>query len=275
MVSISAKLKRARLLYEERGLRWLAVSVLGEVPMLPTIFSKLANLTMPSGPLVALSGVHSNQLWKERHGTVSRVARQFLTKPSDALEIGTWMGKGSTQIWIQTLPPGSSLTLVDAWRPYIADGETTKATSGMDGLHHVAINSALRESYKADDKLAISLVRAKSDTFLPRLKDQSFDLIYVDGSHYYNDAKRDMREAKRLIRPGGLICGDDLDTEPRDELIALARENIGKDLLVLDDGSAFHPGVMLAASEEFQNVRCENGFWWIEPNAPTGFDKSA
>jgi hypothetical protein len=56
-----------------------------------------------------------------------------------------------------------------------------------------------------------------------------------------------------------------LDTAPRDDLIVLARNNIGSDLLVLPDGSAFHPGVMLAASEEFERVNCENGFWWADP----------
>jgi predicted O-methyltransferase YrrM len=264
-MQLTSKIKRARLLYGERGLKWLAVSVLGELPILPSIFTKLANIAMPSGPFVALAGVHSNQLWQERRGSIRRVAQQFLTKPCDALEIGTWMGKGSTQIWLQTLPAGSSLMLIDAWRPYIAEDETTTATAGMDSLHHVAINATLKEIYKTEATLPVSLVRAKSTAFLPLLKDRSFDLIYIDGSHYYIDAKRDMREAKRLLRPGGLICGDDLDTAPRDDLIALARNNIGSDLLVLPDGSAFHPGVMLAASEEFERVNCENGFWWVDP----------
>ena len=264
-MSVASKIKRARLLYWKRGLKWLTISTLGELPILPSLFTKLANLAMPSGLFVALAGVHSSQLWQERRGSIHRIARQFLTKPCDVLEIGTWMGKGSTQVWLQTLPAGSSLMLVDAWRPYIAEGETTTATAGMDSLHHVAINTTLKEVYKAELKLPVSLIRAKSTTFLPLLKDGSFDLIYIDGSHYYPDAKFDMREAKRLLRPGGLICGDDLDTAPRDDLIALARNNIRNDLLVLPDGSAFHPGVMLAASEEFEEVNCENGFWWVDP----------
>jgi predicted O-methyltransferase YrrM len=262
---LAAKLKRARLLYGERGLKWLMVSALGELPIIPSIFVKLANATLPSGLLVAMAGVHSNQLWQERRASINRVARQFLTKPCDALEIGTWMGKGSTQVWLQTLPAGSSLMLIDAWRPYIAEGEAMAATAGMDSLHHVAINTALREVYKSAANLAVSLVRATSKAFLPLLKDRSFDLIYIDGSHYYLDAKSDMQEAKRLLRPGGLICGDDLDTAPRDDLIALARQNLDGDLVVLPDGTAFHPGVMLAVSEEFERVNCENGFWWVDP----------
>ncbi|WP_144441194.1 class I SAM-dependent methyltransferase [Bradyrhizobium sp. CCGE-LA001] len=264
-MSTASKIKRARLLYRERGLKWLAVSALGELPVLPSIFAKMANIAMPSGPFVALAGVHSNQLWHERRSSIRRVAGQFLTKPCDVLEVGTWMGKGSTQVWLQTLPAGSSLTLVDAWRPYIAEGETAAATVGMDGLHHVAINTTLKEIYKNEARLSVSLVRAESKNFLPLLKDQSFDLIYIDGSHYYADAKRDMQEAKRLLRPGGVICGDDLDTAPRDDLVALARANMESDLFVLPDGNAFHPGVLLAVTEEFERVNCENGFWWTDP----------
>lgn len=266
-MSFVGKIKRAKLLTRERGIGWLAVSVLGELPVLPKVFSKLAGLSVPAGPFVALAGVHSNQLWHERRASIERVARNFLNKPSDVLEIGSWMGKGSTQIWFGVLQKDSSLMLVDSWRPYIAKNETAKSISGMDNLHHVAISSTLKQVYRNDDRLNVTVVRASSKTFLPLLNEKSFDLIYIDGSHYYADALDDMREAKRLLRPGGLICGDDLDMMPRADLIEIARANKDKDLVVLPDGTGFHPGVMLAVAEEFQDINCENGFWWITPGA--------
>jgi predicted O-methyltransferase YrrM len=94
------------------------------------------------------------------------------------------------------------------------------------------------------------------------LRDRSFDLIYVDGSHIYGDVKRDLEQASRLIRPGGLICGDDLDQAPTADLLAIARQHLEDDTHVLPDGSAIHPGVMLAVTEAFGDVRSEGGFWW-------------
>jgi predicted O-methyltransferase YrrM len=271
-MSFGSKAKRARLLYQKRGLKWLVVSAIGELPLAPAIFARIANF-IPASPFVALAGVHSNQLWEERRASIFRVTRQFLTGPCDALEIGTWMGQGSTRVWLEILPSGSSLTLIDAWHPYVDQSETTAATAQMDRLHHAAVNSTLREIYRAEaeGRVSVSLIRARSNVALPKIKDASFDLIYIDGSHYYADAKRDIQEAKRLIRPGGLICGDDLDTPATDELLALARENLDLDLVILPDGNAFHPGVLLATSEEFEHVDCENGFWWIEPNSVVDF----
>jgi predicted O-methyltransferase YrrM len=203
-------------------------------------------------------------LWADRKEVVDRVAREFLTKPSNVLEVGTWMGKGSTQVWMELLPPGSSLTMLDMWKQYVATGEQVGATARMDSLHHVAINSTLRSVYDAesDGRLAISLIRADSKSFLPLLNDGSFDLIYLDGSHYYADVKADLQQAKRLIRGEGLICGDDFDLPPTPELIELAKKQIDRDFVLLDDGRAFHPGVMLAVTEELTSVQCESGFWW-------------
>ena len=60
-----------------------------------------------------------------------------------------------------------------------------------------------------------------------------------------------------------MICGDDLDLGLDVDLLELAKENINADLVVLDDGQAFHPGVLLAVSEKFKSVNSLSGFWWV------------
>jgi predicted O-methyltransferase YrrM len=287
---MKAKIKRAYLLYQQRGLAWLLNGVLGALPLAPRLFPKLAPFA-PSAvrnSFVFLSGVCADQLWGERRAVLARLAQQNLspsmnsapigarnefgagggkgcgnTSPASVLEIGTWMGRGSTQIWLQALPPGSSLLLIDAWRRLHRSRER-RSIAQMDNLHHVAINSTLEQIYRAEAERGISVhvVRATSQSFLPMLKDKSFDVIYIDGSHYYQDVKKDIIEAKRLIRNGGLICGDDLDLEPTPDLIKLAREHIDIDFVVLPDGRGIHPGVMVAVSEELPHVEIENGVWW-------------
>ena len=70
-----------------------------------------------------------------------------------------------------------------------------------------------------------------------------------------------MKEAKRLINKDfGLICGDDLEKLPTDELYQLALENLNRDCL---RDPKFHPGVLAAIKEEFETVHMVNGFWWI------------
>jgi hypothetical protein len=39
------------------------------------------------------------------------------------------------------------------------------------------------------------------------------DLIYIDGSHVYEDVKTDILAFKKLLAPGGVMFGDDLSWE--------------------------------------------------------------
>jgi hypothetical protein len=48
------------------------------------------------------------------------------------------------------------------------------------------------------------------------------------------------------------------------EYLELAKKNLDKDLVLLPNGNAFHPGVLVAVYENFKNVEADNGFWWIK-----------
>ena len=48
---------------------------------------------------------------------------------------------------------------------------------------------------------------------LPYLKDEFFDIIFIDESHYYLDIYHDIVYSDRILMPGRLICGDDLEIQ--------------------------------------------------------------
>ena len=60
----------------------------------------------------------------------------------------------------------------------------------------------------------------------------------------------------------GIICGDDLEKLPTEELITVAKMNKNRDFL-RQDNEHYHPGVLLSISEEFDRVNMINGFYWI------------
>jgi hypothetical protein len=159
--------------------------------------------------------------------------------------------------------------LVDPWKAYVTEADKRAApcasTKKMDCVPHIAINSTLNRIYHLEKtrNITITLVRSPAEQFLPLLKDRSFDLIYIDGSHYYGAVKRDIQQAKRLIRKNGLICGDDLDMHPTAELVEQARQHLDQELMLLEQGQAIHQGVLAAVAEEFDRVNCYEGFWWI------------
>jgi len=188
-----------------------------------------------------------------------------------ALEIGVWYGVGSTNIWLENLQPNSSLFLVDPWKPYAsADDLSDPEWQGykqMDGLSTDAYLSAFLnvkkfQAEQSHKQIKIHMTRGESSSFLPMLRDDCFDFIYIDGDHKYEHAKKDIQQAKRLVnKKFGIICGDDLDRQPNPELIEIAKNHRNRDYLRGEQ--QFHPGVLLAVSEEFPAVNMVNGIWWI------------
>ncbi len=239
-----------------------------------SIYLKVANSisrTRIPEKLIKLCPVATNQAWSRRAAAMDILAMQVLGKNFTALEIGTWFGEGSTQIWGKYLKPGARLFLCDSWTKYASeiDVKKTPTYSSMDKLHHIAINSVLRKVYELEEASGgeVIVLRGKSAHVMPALKPETFDFIYIDGSHYYRDVLQDIEWAKMLIKDGGCLCGDDLETDPTSEIKAIAREHLDHDFITarMSDGRevSFHPGVALAVAQQIGTVNREHGFWWV------------
>jgi hypothetical protein len=213
--------------------------------------------------------VPQNQTWPGRAGLMEQIIKTAFQTPISALEIGVWYGVGSTNIWLNNLKENSSILLLDSWMPYSSEsdlkdpGWNYKQMDDMstDAFLSAFLNVKKFQSEQAHKNIRINMVRGESTSLLPLLKDDSLDFIYIDGDHKYKNVKHDIQQAKRLInKKFGVICGDDLEKLPTPELVALARQNTDTDFLRKEE---FHPGVMLAISEELPMVHMVNGFWWI------------
>lgn len=277
--TLQRKIRTARRLAAEEGaLRVVAHigrAVLGSVydrtiGRWATKIAERATLGDYTNFLLSLSPVKTTQIWDERREVMRDLMRRSFSGPIRALEVGTWFGKGSTRVWLEALPDGSQLVLVDGWRPFLSAADAAGASAAyrfMDMVPHSAIVSTLREIYRSESarpSVEVMLLRGASRNALPLLQAQSCDFVYIDGSHYYQDVLTDIREAKRLARTGyAIVCGDDLELAPDDALLAIARAHRDSDTAHTADGVGFHPGVMLAVHEEFGAVNVRNGFWWI------------
>ena len=110
------------------------------------------------------------------------------------------------------------------------------------------------------DSPSITMIRRSSNDLF--VADNFFDLVLIDGSHYYHDVRRDIEFALRILKPGGIICGDDLERLPSADLAAVAKHHLDQDLVSYPDGSQFHPGVALAVYELLGTVEMKAGTWW-------------
>lgn len=120
-------------------------------------------------------------------------------EPIRILEIGSWEGRST--LFLLTYFRKAELTCVDTW----AGGDEHQHTAALDHLEE-----------RFDRNIAafadrITKCKGFSSQVLPHLigEKQSFDLVYVDGSHASHDVLIDGVTSWRMLRTGGVMIFDD------------------------------------------------------------------
>lgn len=131
--------------------------------------------------------------------------------------------------------------------------------------------SIFRHNIKATDSqdLVVPII-GDSQKVLPSLPHEHFDLIYIDGAHCYSICTTDMANAKKLVKPGGIICGDDLEVQYKDCDTALLDKLKEQDAAM--EPSPWHPGVTKAVHENFGTVKPYLGVWAVRKAEHGKFD---
>lgn len=133
--------------------------------------------------------------WNMRYWEPLFTSRNFT--PTNVLEIGSFEGR--TTNWILDKYPEAHVTCVDTW-----EGSEEHTNDMKDGLFERFSNNISRFPGR------VTVRRGMSGVVLRTFPcDPTFDLVYVDGSHYSRDALEDAILAWRLLKPGGLLIFDD------------------------------------------------------------------
>lgn len=152
-----------------------------------------------------------------------RIIRELILRgrPSRTLEIGLAFG-GSALAFLATLKEVS-----------------------VDGFHHSAIDPFQSKGWGGSAVRAISdcgfsgnftLHEDYSSHVLPELcrSNEQFDIIYIDGSHVFEDAFIDFYYALRVLRLGGIMLFDDCCDPHVCKVIKFIRTNYGQILNEID-----------------------------------------
>jgi hypothetical protein len=130
----------------------------------------------------------------------SAVMKPYKGKPdAQYLEIGTWEGR--SLFWVSDnilTHPTSRLTAID---PLIDDPGWPESKD---------IKGTLFANVKmsgAEDRIRVIVGFSQAE--LRKLPLESFDIIYVDGSHAASDTLEDLVLSSRLLKAGGLLIMDD------------------------------------------------------------------
>ncbi len=132
------------------------------------------------------------------------------------------------------------------------------ASLSRSGLAHALFRHNIRF---AKPTVRIEGRRGVSRDILPALESDGYDVVYVDGSHYRDDVVFDIEHGTRLLRDGGILCGDDLELQGHECDLGFAASSVDQDFVVDPTGRWFHPGVTLAVHATLGAVSCFGGFW--------------
>jgi hypothetical protein len=125
---------------------------------------------------------HNIPVWKE-------LLAPYVGKPDVSyLEIGVWEGRSALWMLENVLTsPSARLTLIDIL-------VTPRWAANLD-------RSGRRDS--------VRMLVGESSKILLGLNPESFDIIYIDGSHWADDVLSDAVLSFALLKPGGILIFDD------------------------------------------------------------------
>jgi predicted O-methyltransferase YrrM len=141
-----------------------------------------------------------------KDGWMSRQELQWLAHAayghSRIAEIGSWTGRSTRALVDNTK---GTVLAVDTWLGSKGDLDDIVAMRGSwwaFGRFHHNLSDAF-----AGNKL--SVMRMDSLKAAKELKDQRFDMIFIDANHTYEAVKGDILAWSKLLRTSGMLCGHD------------------------------------------------------------------
>jgi cephalosporin hydroxylase len=130
-----------------------------------------------------------------------------IAAPRRVLEIGTYAGRSLIEI-MKRCSPQTTGVAIDSWKNYEEEN--------LSQLRNIQENNIEQVFYQNIQKAGMSeRVKALKGDSVDRLlklieKKESFDFIYVDGSHTCLDCYTDMVLAWKLLVSGGVMAVDDV-----------------------------------------------------------------
>lgn len=188
----------------------------------------------PSGRqwIIAYPSSIRSRDYKSIHGWLSEDEAEYLSSIAKgsilSIEFGAWCGRStlclsnsehhvSVDAWFRSMLDFSQEGIFDDMMPIAKWRELTMGLPNVTGivgdLRSPAMESLLTSAYGG-----------------------RCDVVFIDANHGYPSVIRDIRLARKLVRPGGVICGHDYKPE--------------------------FPGVIKAVNECFENRRIAAGSVW-------------
>ena len=157
-------------------------------------------------------------------------------RPRRVLEIGSDVGV-STETFLLLC---DHVTAVDPWGDYpeiIRIDPDVAGVEDKDGYTRMRQEHGVKFLERCGGYPNLRVIRDYSPRALLSFPDDSFDLVYIDAVHQYQQVVDDVRAATRLIVAAGWIAGHDYWPSNKDDVVRAVDELFGDGVKVFRDGS--------------------------------------
>jgi predicted O-methyltransferase YrrM len=193
-------------------------------------------------------------------------------KNISVLEIGSWAGY-SCATWAEAISihvsdvENSSITCVDLWASYFSANDLSSGKPVYEAMNKAATENLIYPIYlensqkiSANTNVKINTCKGNSADVLTQFEPKSFDIIFIDASHYYSSVCLDINLSIPLLKDNGILCEDDLELQQNELNIDLLSNIDNIDILYHKGHQTnFHPGVTKAVGELIGPVSTYNG----------------
>lgn len=189
-------------------------------PTIKSVAELTAGGTGELPPSVDLQG------WNSDHPVFDRLVEE--TKPAVVIEVGSWKGRSAKHFAVATagrtemddvsgasVPSPSRIYCVDTWLGGIDHMVSTlpqddlrRDMHGSPRLYHQFLRNFADEPEFAKRVFPIQNTSLNGARLLAHAGITA-GLIYIDGSHEYQDVYADLCAFVQLLAPGGVMFGDD------------------------------------------------------------------
>ena len=242
------------------------------------VYKNIVKNLLTNKPYLGIA-LHSFQGLRKRHDVLMRICEELISlraqdKFFEILEIGSYAGGSTLTIGHAFKKKGVDfrITCVDPWFYEFPETENSLVSEIMES----ALNDSLIENLFDHNVKTSGLsnnvrkIKGTVDDLEGLVNSSSIDLVFIDGSHIYEDVLKDILKAKEFINDSGLICGDDLELK-YDELEDIETHSMHLknkiDFALLSNSTyGYHPGVTQAVHDSVSNFINLYGIWICKEN---------
>lgn len=155
--------------------------------------------------------------WSSAHPIFETVLKQM--RPKRVIEVGSWLGGSAIHMAETAKALGIAdfeLICVDTWlgadEHWLRQDwyETLAVKNGYPTLYFQFMANVILKGHQ--DAITPLPITAESAFHILRHHGIVADAVYVDAGHRYKDVRADIENYWQLVRPGGVLFGDDFHT---------------------------------------------------------------